>query len=321
MSSSSNGLPSREASDCFLSDVSSHDKPWDSHKATSGEVGDLYQKGGYARYAERIGDCSNWLQFALKAKDTGEINLKLFSARFCRVRHCPICQWRRSLMWRARFFKALPKVVEAYPKARFLFLTLTIKNCPLEELRTTLNRMNQAWQRLSQRKNFPALGFIRSLEVTRNKEDGSAHPHFHCLLMVDSSYFVGRKYLSQAKWTELWESCLRIDYTPIVNVKAVKPKAGVENDSRNALFISICETLKYSVKEADLIADSDWLLELTRQLHKTRAISVGGVLKEYISEDEPEDLIHADLDNEEVSDEDIKLLFDWSQIVKRYTKR
>jgi plasmid rolling circle replication initiator protein Rep len=318
MSSDSDGLSSRGTSACFLSDVSPDDKPWDSHKATAGKVKDLYQKGGYERYAERIDSCATWLQFALKVKETGEVNLKLFNTRFCRVRHCQVCQWRRSLMWRARLFKALPKLFEDYPKARFIFLTLTVRNRPLDELRDTINQMNQAWQRLSQRKNFPALGFIKSLEVTREKDNDYAHPHFHCLLMVDSSYFVGRKYLNKDKWIELWRNCLRVDYSPSVKVRAVRPWGGT---SKDALFKSICETLKYSVKEADLIADSDWLLELTRQLHKTRAISVGGVLKEYISEDEPEDLIHADLDDEEVSDEDIKLLFDWSQIVKRYAKR
>ncbi|WP_170869787.1 protein rep, partial [Shigella sonnei] len=25
--------------------------------------------------------------------------LRLREAHFCRVRHCPVCQWRRSLMW------------------------------------------------------------------------------------------------------------------------------------------------------------------------------------------------------------------------------
>lgn len=224
-------------------------------------------------------------------------------------------------MWRARFFKALPKLVNDYPTARFVFLTLTVRNCPLDELRETLSWMNKSWERLTKRKQWPALGFVRATEVTRNVKDGTAHPHFHCLLMVPSSYFVGRVYLSQAKWTDLWQSCLRVNYSPVVDVKAVKPKPGVEGTADEALLISICETLKYTVKEEDLIADAEWLGELTRQLFKMRLIATGGVLKDYISEDDPDDLIGEGLDKDKITDEDIKLVFDWASIVKRYTKR
>ena len=68
--------------------------------------------------------------------------------------------------------------------------------------------MNKAWQRLIQRKLFPAIGWLRSTEVTRGK-DGSAHPHFHCLLLVSSSYFSGKGYLKQNDWVEMWRSSLR----------------------------------------------------------------------------------------------------------------
>lgn len=321
MPSTHSDVPEGGASYCFLTEVSPDDKPWDSHKSTAEQVSEFYQCSEFASYAQRISNCAKWLQFVLKAKETGEFDFKLYSARFCRVKHCPICLWRRSLMWRARFFKTLPRLMGDHPTARFIFLTLTVRNCPIEELRETLTWMNQSWQRLIKRKQWPAVGFVRSTEVTRNSKDGTAHPHFHCLLMVPSNYFVGRVYLSQAKWSELWQSCLRVDYTPIVNVKSIKPKAPVEGLSFEAQYIAICETLKYSVKEADLIADPRWLHELTRQLHKMRLIATGGVLKEYISEDEPEDLIHAGLEEEEVTDEDIKLVFDWANVVKRYTKR
>jgi hypothetical protein len=36
--------------------------------------------------------------------------------------------------------------------------------------------------------------------------------------------------------------------------------------------------------------DKEWLVALTTQLKKTRAVSVGGVFKDYISQKEPEDL-------------------------------
>jgi plasmid rolling circle replication initiator protein Rep len=310
----------------YLSELSPADKPWDSHRASADVIQGLYKQADFDRYSERIEDCSKWLGFSLKASDQGELKLKLKDARFCRVRHCPVCQWRRSLMWRARFFKVLPKLQEQYPTGRWIFLTLTVRNCPLPELRETLAWMNKGWKRLSERKEFPALGWIKSVEVTRNPDDGSAHPHFHCLMLVPSSYF-SHGYISQAKWRELWQSCLKVDYLPVVNVKAVKGSSTANSngstDIASGMAKAVCETLKYSVKEDDLLADPEWLVELTRQLHKTRAVALGGVLKEHLSEDEPEDLINTELEisDEVLEDTDAKTIFDWAESMRRYRKR
>ena len=55
-----------------------------------------------------------------------------------------------------------------------MFLTLTVRNCAIEELGETLSRMNTAFQRLKDRKEFrPVQGWIRTTEVTRGS-DGSA---------------------------------------------------------------------------------------------------------------------------------------------------
>jgi plasmid rolling circle replication initiator protein Rep len=295
-----------------LSDASPKDKPWDKHRANSDTVKGMYQEVGYERYADRIQECSQRLIFALQQADNdGERLFHLTGARFCRVRHCPVCQWRRSLMWRARFFKAIPGLLGDYPKARFIFLTLTVRNCPLDELRETIGWMNQAWVRLTKRKQFPALGWVKSVEVTRG-EDGSAHPHFHVVLMVKPSYF-SHGYLSQADWTQLWKQSLRVEYTPVVNVKAIKGKG-----DEKGIFIALCETLKYSVKEDDLKFDKNWLQGVTQQLHKTRAVSLGGIFKSYLSDDEPEDLIHTELGEEEVPEEAPEFTFSWRETLKKY---
>lgn len=307
----------------YLSDLSPGDKPWDIHRAQSDEIAKLYETVGYSRYSERISECSEWLAYVLQSNDEGETKLKLRDARFCRVRHCPVCQWRRSLMWRARFFKALPEIKAKYPTHRWLFLTLTVRNCPIAELRKTLTWMNTGWGRLVKRKTFPALGFIKSLEVTRGS-DGSAHPHFHCLLFVPAGYFSSHKYITQATWANLWKSCLKSDYTPVIDVRAVKSKKGTLNatldPSDDGMVRAICETLKYSVKPSDLLAHPEWLDELTKQLQKTRSISIGGCLKEFFSEDDPEDLINGDIEEEENSEDEASWVFQWSSQIKRYHK-
>ena len=295
-----------------LTDLSPRDRPWDKHRSNSDRVAKHYSGSDFHRYSERMTFCSELLDFTLKPTDDESYALKLSSARFCRVRHCPVCQWRRSLAWKAKAYKVLPQIVEKYPKHRWLFLTLTQKNCKITELRDTIQLMNKAFKRLTDLKAFPAIGWLKSVEVTRGK-DGSAHPHFHCLLMVSSSYF-GGNYIKQAEWVAMWRKCLRLDYDPVLNVQAIK-------SGRKPTDL-VPELLKYCTKESDMTVDREWLLELTRQMHKLRAIATGGVLKEYLKalEDEPEDLIHVDGEEEEAiaADDDTHLFFAWRQKEKKY---
>ena len=302
-----------------LSDVSPKDKPWDIHGSERDFVGDSYLSAGYISYAERILDCSQFLEFAVSFSDQQTVTFKLQSARFCRVRYCPVCQWRRSLKWRARFFEALPAILEDYSKVKFIFLTLTVRNCLLEELRLTITEMNKSWSKLIKYKQFPALGWIKSIEVTKSK-DLTAHPHFHCLLMVSSDYFGYSSYLSHSLWQQLWRKSLKVDYDPIVNVKKVKPKIGQEE--RSGLMAAVCETLKYSVKPNDLINDSGWLVGLSEQMYKLRTVSVGGVLKSYLSdlgqESDSEDLVHIESKLDVEGQEQAQCYFIWNHSLKRY---
>lgn len=292
-----------------LVDLSPNDKPWDKHRKNADVVTSYYAGGGeeFSSYRDRVRYCAEYLDFRLTPDDEGAYKLKLSSARFCRVRHCPVCQWRRSLMWKAKAYKVLPRIVDDYPKHRWLFVTLTVRNCPIEDLKASLVWMNKAFKRLTELKAYPAIGWLKSVEVTRGK-DGSAHPHFHCLLMVRPGYF-GKNYIKQSEWVEMWRRSLRIDYNPILDVQAVKK-------GQQPMQL-IPELLKYCTKESDLTADREWFLELNRQMHKMKSIVTGGVLKDYLREleNEPEDLIGKG-DEDEVDEG--HLYFGWKRKYKKY---
>lgn len=261
------------------------EQPWDEMKARSMIISGLYRETGFDRYADRILECSRHLKFGLGYFDpaTLSIALKLLYADFCRVRHCAMCQWRRSVRWQARAFQMLPRALENYSKHRWLMLTLTVKNCAIEDLRATIAAMNDGFKKWAKRKGWPAIGWIKALEVTRSKVDESAHPHFHALLLVPPTYYVDSSlYRSQVQWTSGWQSVMNLDYKPIVNVKSVR---NVET--------SIPELLKYTTKSDDLIIDAQWLLDLTIQMDGLRAIAPGGVLRDALREigEEPHDLI------------------------------
>ena len=175
-------------------------------------------------------------------------------------------------------FQKLEEIKTQYPTHRWVFLTLTVRNCDLVDLRDTLKDMNASWKRMSETVAFKkgVAGFIRTTEVTRGKDgDMRAHPHYHALLLVKPSYFT-KNYIKQSEWVEMWQKALRADYAPSVNVKTVKQFAEGQLDK------AICETLKYSVKPDDLTLTRDsgaWLHEMTRQTFKMRFIATGGVLK------------------------------------------
>ena len=295
-----------------LSELSPRDRSWDKHRHSADLVADLYRgEHDFDRYARRIDSCAQLLDFRLVPDvDLSLLQLKLSGARFCRAPQCPVCQWRRSLKWKARALRALPLVVEDYPKYRWLFLTLTQKNCLVDDLRKTVTEMNKSFLRLTRVKDWSVDGWIKSLEVARSK-DGKAHPHFHCLLMVPSSYF-GFDYVNYQGWCNLWQRAARLDYKPQVYVRAVAKDCDPT--------VLIPEILKYSLKESDLYKSKEFLLGVTRQLYKMRCISVGGVLRQYLKkiEEEPEDLITI---NELKTDSEIDeghLYFEWKYREKKY---
>jgi len=271
----------------------------------------------FQKLAGRMFMCALSLGFSWgkDSKDENALTLKLRVAHFCRVRLCLTCQWRRCLMWLARFYGALPRVHAKYPTARFIFLTLTQRNVPVGDLRQTLRLMNKAWERMAQRKGFKiVLGWVRATEVTRGA-DGSAHPHFHVVLMVPSNYFT-KNFLKQAQWAEMWREASRLDYTPVVDVR----RADRSSDKRGGIHAAVRETLKYAVKPADLKADASWLFEITIQMRNLRFIASGGVLKNILRADDETEKDLLLLRDAGPSDEKASVFFGWHGKRKRYKR-
>ncbi|EGH0324352.1 protein rep [Salmonella enterica subsp. enterica serovar Typhimurium] len=312
----------------YLTDYSPSDAPWDAHRRVSDDVGGIYLLAAeYERYGARMASCGGLLRFGWSTlKETGETRLRLREAHFCRVRHCPVCQWRRSLMWQARFYQSLPRIVADYPDARWMFLTLTVRNCAIGELGEMLNRMNAAFQRMKVRKEFlPVQGWIRTTEVTRGS-DGSAHPHFHTLMMAPPGMLNGKSYVRHERWVELWRECLRVNYDPNVDVRAVKPRKPKDGESlacATAELVrgAVAETLKYSTKPVDMVADPEWFLELTRQTHKRRFVATGGALKDVLKLDQETDadMVIGD-DISEGDDDGSRIAFEWKTEVRKYRR-
>jgi plasmid rolling circle replication initiator protein Rep len=266
----------------------------------------------YQGYAHKILNCSNDLTLRVSIdiqKEGVTSRSSIESARWCRVRHCPMCGLARSSKMRARLFKGFSNY--EFDENAYSFLTLTIRNCPLSELRTSINDMSKSWDRLTKRRTFPILGFLRSLEVTMQRErmpwdkkkntgppvrsdsgELMAHPHFHIVLHTESGF---DKHLKDKQWlVDLWTQSLRSDYRPSISIDKIRPRNG---DFEKSLL----ETCKYTTKPGDFADDdpsthapkkgyeplsiyvphgADWLYGITEQLHNLRAVRLGGTFAE-----------------------------------------
>lgn len=232
------------------------------------------------RRSEHIQVCGSMLQF-LKERNlvSEEIRRRLVKGNFCKYRFCPMCQWRMARKVCREVLGRLRTIDEQHNGVALLFLTLTIKNEPLTELNSTVKLLSKAFYRMQQLKQYKdaVLGSIRAIEfLGDNTEAGECHPHFHCLLVVNKSYFKSRDYINFEEWTSLWQRSLRVNYRPVINVQRVKPKGKM-----NAIVAAALEVVKYSVTSSDLekLSKEDFQ-ELDRQTRNIRQYNYSGELKD-----------------------------------------
>jgi len=305
-----------------LSDLNrkGEERPWKVHKVANSILSDHYLAVNKSK-AARLADCSSWLIFTRH-----EGRFKLRRANFCRVRLCPMCNWRRSL----KVSGQLHKIVDALSSTEnyaYLMLTLTVRNVGGYELSQTIDSMMQGVRKLMQYKAVTSAveGWFRSMEVTHNLDPLSAsfdtyHPHFHVLLAVKPSYFKGKNYLSRAAWQGLWKKAMRLDYDPDVHVKR----------THGSTAAAIAEAAKYAVKSEDYIIPDDYDLTietiriLDSALHNRRFVGMGGVIREMHKKlhlDDPED---GDLTLKEDADQDVpedqEIVYVWNIGYSQYLR-
>ncbi|MEM1868457.1 MAG: protein rep [Thermosphaera sp.] len=275
------------------------------------------------RYLARLFDCGRSLAFLSGKSSFAEVINRLRSARFCRINICPICSWRKMLKWRSRLEAVTDKILLEYSRkgisVKFIFFTLTVKNCPISELRDTLQLMSASWSRLMETTHFRSssiLGVFRSLEVTRSK-GGMAHPHYHCLMAVSSSYFNGSNYISQDLLCRLWQRAARLSYKPVCDIRKCTNKSG----SKNSLKDAILEVCKYMVKGSHLLEDIDWTIKLADHLFRYRRFSSSGIFKSYLRDHEDDYIDLLKIKEEEIKeflhDRSVRI-FEWIRECQDY---
>lgn len=275
------------------------------------------------KVALRVRDCGNYLEFM---KTPGERHMVLARAFFCKDRFCALCQWRRLLKVTFQMKRVIEKSLIKYPSSRFLFLTLTVKDVKGDEIRTSIKSMNEAFSRMMKWKRLKplVLGFVRSTEITVNRDTMMYHPHLHVLLQVKGSYFKGGNYLSHDEWCKLWAKAMKLDYKPLVSVSTIKPKKTGDDSITSA----VAEVGKYTVKpttylSTDKAQDVQIIKTLRSQMSHLRMVSYGLELKQihkdlFGDKDIDDDLVNVDEDNKEAVANAEKVVAMWNSGIHNY---
>lgn len=297
----------------ILQDFSStgKERPWKIHKQENLRLVELYKMSKERNLISdsRLHDlehCADTLVFLQNA----EGKKKLKSANFCRLRLCPMCQWRRSLKMFGQVQTITDKILERDKSTRFLFATFTVKNVDAENLETCINILNNKFLYLvSRNKTFaPAkklkqnlLGYLKAVEVTYNTKDKTYHPHLHVIFAVKSTFFKNSSnYMSKKEWISLWQQALGVDYKPQIDIRAIK----------SGTAKAVAEVAKYPVKTSSILSLSDdeaieVLKTLTFSLNKKRFVSYGGIFKTIKQElklqdvETDKDLVNTDIEQQE----------------------
>lgn len=262
-------------------------RKWDLHKQNNLKLVELYKQAIKInpsvispKRLQDLADCASQLEYLQDV----EGNKKLYKTYFCRVRLCPMCQWRRSLKLFSQVSKITDYINNQNNQVRYLFITLTQKNCSGLELVQEINKINKSFSLLvdKTKRVQPAtkfkkmlLGYIKSTEVTYNPKTKTYHPHLHCIFAVQGEYFNKANYINKNSWRAIWADLLKVDYLPQIDVQAIKPARQQK---------AVAELAKYPAKVSSILnlpqtQAVQVIMDLTTLCYKRRFVAFGGIFK------------------------------------------
>lgn len=306
----------------FLNDVSAsgYRRPWREKKLDNLTYAAYLEVLNFKK-AHNVKDCGETLEF-VKTQDG---RLKLYRTWFCHSRLCPLCAWRYSIKNTYEVSRILDTAKNNNKEIEFLFLTLTVKNVDLKGLKGTLKGVHEGFRRLMQYKRIVSVvqGYIRSTEITINRQTNQAHPHVHAVLVVPKGYARRKqlkRYIDIYEWRSLWRKALKADYDPVVNIQKIKARKRKGKKAEKSELAAAKETAKYQVKSSYYITrdrqrDLLYIEHLEQALANTRQFGYGGILKairhDLKLDEREDDLIN--IDDEKDNEKELeKVTYKWN---------
>jgi hypothetical protein len=264
------------------------------------------------KIGKRLSGCASVLETAHDI-EKDEMAVKRFY--FCHARICPVCSKRRAIEDAEEVMRAIARIKEDLPETRFLFVTFTIRNPLVEDLKLTIKSMSESFHRLKQYPFFKdhVLGYLRKFEITLGKQGPRyCHPHYHCIFAVKPSYYEDAR-MGLVEIKRMWAKALRVDYEDVlqVDVQDLRPASSEQTEwfaqewekdnpgkaipDHYAFLAAAQELVKYEVKAGTVFEDvegwvtennsddnaeeaaANWILSVENQISGSKEINSGGV--------------------------------------------
>ena len=250
---------------------------------------------------ERVSSCqTEWMGFRSSCCDGRAVAVPIG----CNHRLCPLCNAHRAEHYRDRVRALFDHI--SNPQ----LLTLTVPNCR-KLTRETISRLRGRLRAFLKDHKALLMGGVYSIEITRNRKDGTWHPHIHALVDVAGppdrlKYwdFMERKWRLEFAWFVLtqgrrvgarrWRDC---DFKEWVS--ALDPRRGGNSGGRRGERRSVdlrpvstdkkaaYEVMKYMTKVAFFVDDPAALAEFLKAVKGVRAIQTFGSCYGFKLEEKP----------------------------------
>jgi len=203
-----------------------------------------------AARAERLLRCAETFAFQV-CEDCGGYHF-IGPGWRCGDRLCPTCGHHRARRLAARY---APMIEEAARGRLLLFLTVTVKN-PEKLTPKVYEELKENFKRLRRHGSFKNIrGGVLAIETTRNRQEGTWHPHLHAVLIAE-------RYVNQDQLQREWRELTGDSY--VVKVK-------------KAYGSTVRELLKYPTKLADVRTPAE-VLEIALAMTGVRMLQGWGCL-------------------------------------------
>lgn len=204
-------------------------------KYQSDKLGFLFEKSNILRDSgKNMHKCCDFI--TLSADINGEVKPTQIS--FCRQKYCPTCSRRKSLRAYAIGMRLFEELENDYA---FVHMVLTIKNCRADQLRETIRKLHRSSSKLLRGEICGVFkGCLRCLEISYNQTADEFHPHLHCLVAVNKSYFKSRYYVSQETLRNEWANIVGQTFASVYITRIKDPEKAV------------AEVCKYCLKPIDI---------------------------------------------------------------------
>jgi hypothetical protein len=269
-------------------------------KKQGNELADILEYTEFKKWSGRIRASGEYIKISTDENEKNKISKQLSM-----IRNEPLTAHHLQQKTWAQFNANLPVLLEKNPNHVWLFITLTIPNCHVENLRSQYEYLNLSFANLLKMKELKKYfsqngqyyknkngerncGYFKILEASKSTEFNHCKPHLHVLFHMPRNFEDSKNYISTNKLQKLWMKACNINYLLHVNI------VRIENDED--LVLNVAGFSSYMTKPHNILEYSkNYIIKYLQQIENFKLSTYSGTLKiinkssDYQKSDSPHD--------------------------------